>query len=198
MNDKKIKKINFLYLIGYIVFPILICTLCYLLSAVYFPKGTMAVILIMVPTLLSILWWILGGSIIYKINKKKFERELEESGFERNHTFYGKGSTVTIDVKRGEIGLLFFWNPFEKFVIHASRISKAWVNDGKSGHGFMEGSMRVSFLFIVDDIKVRVDTFTSNQRFRMDSDYILTGISKADMMVEIINQARVSAHKNEK
>ena len=157
MNDKKIKKINFLYLIGYIVFPILICTLCYLLSAVYFPKGTMAVILIMVPTLLSILWWILGGSIIYKINKKKFERELEESGFERNHTFYGKGSTVTIDVKRGEIGLLFFWNPFEKFVIHASRISKAWVNDGKSGHGFMEGSMRVSFLFIVDDIKVRVE-----------------------------------------
>ncbi len=32
-------------------------------------------------------------------------------------------------------------------------------------------------------IKVRVNTFTSNQRFRMDSDYILTVISKVDISV---------------
>ena len=42
----------------------------------------------------------------------------------------------------------------------------------------------------VDDIKIHVDTFTSNQRFRMDSDYILTGISKADMMVKMIEEAK--------
>ena len=54
----------------------------------------------------------------------------------------------------------------------------------------MEGSSRVSFLFNVDDVKIRVNTFTSNQRFRMDSDYILTGISKADLMVKILEEAR--------
>ena len=54
----------------------------------------------------------------------------------------------------------------------------------------MEGSSRVSFLFNIDDVKIRVNTFTSNQRWRMDSDYILTGISKADMMVEVIETAR--------
>ena len=54
----------------------------------------------------------------------------------------------------------------------------------------MEGSSRVSFLFNIDDVKIRVNTFTSNQRWRMDSEYILTGISKADMMVEVIEKAR--------
>lgn len=72
-------------------------------------------------------------------------------------------------------------------------MEKAWVDDGLSGAGFMAGSSRVSFLFIIDGIKVRVDTFTSNQRFKMDSDYILTGISKADMMVEMIEKAKKKA-----
>ena len=39
-------------------------------------------------------------------------------------------------------------------------------------------------------MKIRVDTFTSNKRWRMDSDYILTGISKADVMVEVLEQAK--------
>lgn len=38
-----------------------------------------------------------------------------------------------------------------------------------------------------------MDTFTSNQRFRMDSNYILTGISKADMMVKTIEEAKKKA-----
>ena len=53
----------------------------------------------------------------------------------------------------------------------------------------MEGSGRVSFLFDVDGVKIRVNTFTSNQRWRMDSNYILTAISKADMMVKILEEA---------
>ena len=57
----------------------------------------------------------------------------------------------------------------------------------------MEGSSQVSFLFKVDNIKIRVYTFTSNQRFRRDSDYILTGISKADLMVKAIEEAKAKA-----
>lgn len=66
------------------------------------------------------------------------------------------------------------------------------------GSGFMEGSSRVSFLFTIDDIKVRVDTFTSNQRFRMDDKHILTGISKADMMVKSIEEAKANSEKAHK
>ena len=150
----------------------------------------MAVVLFMGPTTLSVIWWIFGGRTIYKQNQKKLEKQLNESGFERNHTFYGDGSMIVVDVTNGKIALLFFWNPFENFILPASRITKTWVDDGRSGAGIFEGSGRVSFLFTIDNIKVRVNTFTSNQRWRMDSDYILTGISKADMMVNVLEEAR--------
>ena len=52
MENQKVKKINFIYLIGYIIVPILICALCFFVSALYFPKGNMAVILIMGPSIL--------------------------------------------------------------------------------------------------------------------------------------------------
>ncbi len=188
--EEKIKKINIVYLLGSIFAPILICLVCFAISAKFFPKGTGAVILIMVPPAIAFVWWTFGLSMVFKNRTKNFEKELDGMKFNRNQTFYGKGKTVIIDLEQGKLGIIFFWNPFKTYILPASRIEKAWVDDGKGGAGFLEGSSRVSFLFIVDGIKVRVDTFTSNQRFRMDSNYILTGISKADMMVKMIEEAR--------
>mgnify|MGYP001076701769 CR=1 FL=1 len=188
--EEKIKKINILYLLGYIFGPMVICAICYLISYLYFPKGNGAVILIMGPTIISTLWLIFGVKVIFKQKQKKMEEELEQSGFNRSQTFYADGSTVVVDTENGKIAILFLWNPFKKYILPANRITKTWVDDGKGGSGFMEGSSRVSFLFNIDDIKIRVNTFISNQRWRMDSDYILTGISKADMMVEVIEKAR--------
>ena len=117
-------------------------------------------------------------------------QELEGSGFTPNHTFDSDGCTVVVDIVRGKIAMLFFWNPFQSYVLPASRISKIWTDDGKTGVGPLTGSSRVSFLFTVDNIRIRVNTFTSNKRWRMDSDYILTGISKADMMAEALEEAK--------
>ncbi len=189
MEYETIKKANLHYILGYIFAPMFICAICFWLSAQFFPDGTMAAILLLGPSFLSIVWWILGGQILYKQAQKKLIAELDQMGFKRNHTFYGSSNMVAIDVTNGKIALLFFWNPFQNFVISASRVSRAWVDDGKSGSGFMEGSGRVSFLFDVDGVKIRVNTFTSNQRWRMDSNYILTAISKADMMVKILEEA---------
>lgn len=190
---KKIKKIDMLYLLGYIFIPIVVCVACFELSALFFPKGNMAVVLLMGPSILSFIWWCFGGTLLFKQKQKKFFSELDEKKFERNHTFYGRGSTVVVDAVNGSVAILFFWNPFESFIVPASRVSKAWVDDGKGGAGFLEGSSRVSFLFTIDDVTIRVNTFTSNQRWRMDSEYILTGISKADMMVEVIEAAKSTA-----
>lgn len=193
MKETKIQKINLIYLLGYIFVPIIICAICFTLSALFFPKGNGAVILIMGPSFLSFIWWTFGGSFIFKRKTKEFERVLEEAKFNRNHTFYGKGKVVIIDTQKGEIALIFFWNPFKTYQFSAARVEKAWVDDGKSGAGFLEGSSRVSFLMLIDGIKIRVDTFTSNQRFKMTDNYILTGISKADMMVETIEKAKRNA-----
>ena len=88
------------------------------------------------------------------------------------------------------MALLFFWNPFELFVLPAGRITKAWAEDGAGGAGFMRGTNRVGFLFLIDNVKVRVNTFTSNQRWKMDDPKILEAISKADMMVQILETAK--------
>lgn len=192
-EEVKIKKINILYMLGYIFGPILICAICFFLSYKFFPKGTMAVILLMGPSFLSIAWWIFAGKFIFKKKQKEFESELDTNGFQRNHTFYADGCTVVIDEMNGELALIFFWNPFETFRVSLKRVENAWVDDGKTGAGIFAGSGRVSFLFTIDGIKIRVNTFTSNQRWRMDSEYILTGISKADMMVKTIEEAKKQA-----
>ena len=193
---EKIVKTNILYLLIYILAPVILCALGLLITYFFFyDGGNGAVIFTMGPFIISAVWLIFGGTSVFKQQIKKFEAELTAKGFKRNQTFYGKGKYVTIDLEKGEIGLLFFWNPFKNYVIPAARIENAWVDDGKRGSGIMEGSQRVSFIFIVDGIKIRVDTFTSNQRQNMNSNYILTGISKADMMVKMLAQANANSHE---
>lgn len=190
MENKKIKKINLLYLLGYIFVPIILIAICYVISYNFFREGTICVILLLGSPFISIIWWIFGGKIIFKKNKKRLEKMFKEQGFVQNNTFYGDGAEVIVDINAGKIGIQFFWNPSESYIISAKRIGKAWVDDGKGGVGFMEGSSCVSFLFTIDDVKVRVYTFKSNQRFKMNSNYILTGISKADKMVNVLETAR--------
>lgn len=197
MNEK-IQKINWLYLLGYIFIPIIICALGYTLCYLCFRDGgTGAVVTTMVPTILAIIWWVLGGTLIFKKKTKDLEKRFTDEGYRRNQTFYGRGQTVTLDVEKGIMGIVFFWNPFKTYILPASRISRAWTDDGKMGAGFMEGSSRVSFIFTIDqNINVRVNTFMSNQRFRMDDKRILTGISKADLMVKNIEEARANSAKS--
>ena len=86
--------------------------------------------------------------------------------------------------------MIFFWNPFKNYILPAARITKIWTDDGKTGAGVLAGSSRVSFLFLIDGIRIRVNTFTSNKRWRMDTEYILTGISKADLMADVLTKAK--------
>jgi len=193
MSEEKIKRVNYMYLGLFIFGPIVISCLCFLMSYLFFPDGVGAVILIMGPSFLSIIWWSFVGSFIFKWKIKQFEKELDTQGFSRNHSFYGKGKFLVIDLNKGEIGLLFFWNPFKSYVVSAKKVMNPYVDDGRGGAGFMEGSSRVRFIFTVDDIKIKIDTFTSNQRFRMDSNYIVTGISKADKVVKMLEEAKKNA-----
>lgn len=189
---EKIQKINILYLLGYIFIPAIICALGYTLCYFCFHDGgTGAVLTTMVPTIAAVVWWIFGGSLIFKQKTKELEKRFEAEGYRRNQTFYGRGQTVVLDVEKGMMGVIFYWNPFRNYILPASRISRAWTDDGRGGAGFMEGSSRVSFIFTIDrKIDVRVNTFMSNQRWRMDDKRILTGISKADLMVKNIEEAK--------
>ena len=185
----KIKKADPVYTLVYFVVPVLVFAVAAVIGIKFELLGTAAVISFFGPVVFAILWYWIGNPLIYKLRKKKLEKELDVMGFVRSYTFYG-GSTVTvIDEQNANIALLFRFNPFCPYIFPASRVKKAWTDDGRMGKGFMEGSSQVSFIMLIGRTKIRVYTFTSNRRFTMTSDQILTGISKADLVVEILKNA---------
>ena len=188
MNEKKVKKVNAGYLLAAIFIPVvLIIAGGFLAGTVFIDEKTLFMASYSVPLVLSVVWWIFGPTTIWSQNKKKMMKTLTAQGFNRNQTFYGSNQTVAVDIRQGKVALLFFWNPFDLYVLSASRITKGWTEDGA---GFLRGTSRVSFLFLIDDIKIRVNTFTSNQRWKMDDPKILEAVSKADMMVQVLNEAK--------
>ena len=181
-NAEKIQKINWIYLLLNIMGPALFMVAMTVLG-VMLPERV-GVFFAIIGFGGAILWWSLLSHKQYEKMRNTRIEELKAQGFTCNHTFNADGSTLIVDLAHNQVSLIFRWNPGKAYVRPASALSNVRVDDGRSGAGPLAGSSRVSFLFTVEGTKVRVNTFTSNRRWRMDSDYILTGISKADVMVE--------------
>ncbi len=188
-EPQRLKKVNVPYLLAYILLPIVLLILGGALVIRLIDDSSVGAIVLTALMLLVILWWSIFGSMIYDKGERRRLEELEDKGFVRNHTFHSDGCVVCVDLVYGQIALMFRWNPGKTFILPASHITRAWVEDGAGGPGFMNGTSRVSFAFLVDGVKVRVSTFTSNRRWRMESDNVLTAISKADVMVEVLETA---------
>ena len=192
-TQKKMQKVNVIYFVLNIFGPVLVMVLAVALGVLLPEQFTM--IFAAVGFILPVLWWSFLGRKVYEKTKEKKLTELDGQGFTRNRTFDADGCTVVVDLNKGQVAILFRWNPGKVYVRPAAQITKVGVDDGRGGAGFLEGSSRVSFLFTVDGMTIRVNTFTSNKRWRMDSDYILNGISKADVMVEALKAAGAGAAK---
>ena len=187
----KVKKINYAYLLGYIFIPLIAAAVSVAIGYFFFRDGgTGAVVCFAAIPVAAVLWWIFAGRNIYKLGKNRMIKQLDEMGIDRRQIFYSDGCVVSLDMEKGKIGLLFFWNPFAVQVAPASRVTRAWTDDGAAGPGIMRGTGRVSFLFEIDGIRIRVNTFISNQRWKMNDQRVLEGISKADLWVEVLDRAR--------
>lgn len=193
MENEKIQKVNPLYMLGYIILPIAVMIGLTAIAVAFIENSGVGTIIATIGFAGAVGWYAIGGQKFYKSKVANFEKELDAKGFKRNQTFYGKSQTVIVDVNGGKIASIFFWNPFKYYITSASKVEKAWVDDGRCGSGFMEGSQRVRFCFIFDGITMKVDTFISNQRYKMTDSKILEGISKADLMVGVLNDAKSNA-----
>lgn len=200
METQKIQKVNPLYLLANIFLPIMAMVLGIVVVVVIHNAGVSAdigsgvgAVIIMVVYVGAILWWAIGPRKVYEKKREAKLKELDTQGFTRNHTFNADGCTVAVDAVHGKIAMVFKWNPSQCFVIPANRVGKMWVDDGKTPLG---GTSRVSFLFMVDEMKIRVNTFTSNKVWGMKSSYVLEALSKADMMIETLKTAYNVAQGN--
>lgn len=188
---EKIKKIDPIYMLVNILLPfvVLIGTVALGVLIYDYVPEQVGMILSILGVGFFALWWAYLNRKLYELRREKTLAQLKANGFTPNHTFNADGCTLVVDLEQGKIALVFRWNPKKAYVRPASDLTELRVDDGRGGAGFLEGSSRVSFLFRVEGMKIRVNTFTSNKRWRMDSDYILTGISKADVMVEALAAA---------
>lgn len=188
---EKIKKIDPVYMLVNILLPFVVVIATVALGVLiydYVPEQV-GLVLSIAGVGFFVLWWAYLGRKLYELRREKTLAALNADGFSASHTFNADGCTLVVDLDHGQIALVFRWNPKKAYVRPASALTDLRVDDGRGGAGFLEGSSRVSFLFQVEGTKIRVNTFTSNKRWRMDSDYILTGISKADVMVEALTAA---------
>jgi len=193
-TNEKIKRVNPLFALGYIGIPIAAFLILSTIAVSLIKNPGVGNIVTILAAALVVLWFSVLGGKFYKSKVKQFEAELDDMGFKRNQTFNGKGETVIVDIAGGKVAVIFFWNPLKKYIVSASKVEKAWVDDGRSGSGIMEGSQRVRFCFILDGVRINVNTFISNTRYKMTDNYILDGISKADLMVEVLNDAKANAN----
>lgn len=191
MRSDRVKRTDYVYVLAYTLAPAALAALGVWIGRTFFwGDSQWAGICDMCPILLAIIWWAFGGRIIFHGGKKKLLRQLDEAGFDHRQIFYSDDCVVSMDMGQAKLALLFFWNPFAAYLVPAGRVARAWTDDGASGTGILRGTSRVSFQFEVDGVKVRVNTFLSNQRWRLDDDRVLEGISKADMWVQVLEEAR--------
>lgn len=189
-EEIRIKRIDIAYTLFYIFVPIIVLAAAIMVSVTVNLHSNINIVVFLSPVVFGVIWYIMAGPVLFKMKKKKFFNDLEDMGFVQNYSFDGSGTQLAIDTVHKKIALLFRMNPFKSYVVPGSGISRAWVKDGRSGKGFMEGSSCVGFLFTYNGTSVQIPTFYSNQRWAMDSDKILKGIAKADMMVDLLNEVR--------
>ena len=179
-------------LILFILLPIAVLAVCVAVSFAIEVSDPVLISLIFGPFIFGFLWWFYGGKWIHKQNVKKTGRQVAElaaSGFVTNYVYNG-ACVVRVDMVHRKVALQFCLNPSHCYVVPAEQITRAWVEEGKRGKWIFEGTRKVSFLLMVNGVKVRVPTFVAPQRYSMVSDEVLTGISKADVMVEAIDKIR--------
>lgn len=190
---EKMQKIDPIYLLWNILLPAVVLVAAVAIGVALPEK--FGVILSILGVGFLVLWCAFLCRKIYETRRDKQLEALRSGGFVPNHTFSADGCTLAVDLEHAQVALVFRWNPGKAYIRPASAITGLRVDDGRGGAGFMEGSSRVSFVFALEGQRLRVNTFTSNKRWRMDSDYILTGISKADVMVRAL--AAAGAHTAE-
>lgn len=180
--EVNMKKINLLYA-GTPIISIVLIILGLGLATTGQNAGVAAPLFII--GLVGLFGYLLGHKMIFKATQLKMKKQLET--MEIDQVFYGKASIVAIDQTNDKIVLTFAYNPFKIYTLPLSSITRAYTKDYKSGSGIFEGTMQVAFLFEIDSQTVKINTLTAHrQKLRMDSEEVLTGISKADAMVEIL------------
>lgn len=128
--------------------------------------------------------------IVFKQIAKKTMKKLNATDFSAAGTFYAGTATLKIDVVHGRIAYVSTLNPSALQVISAAQLENISSDYMKGPFG---GTNYVYFQFYYNSKKMRIPTFTSRQVYSMNSEAVMTAISKADTYAGLLRQAKVNA-----
>ena len=124
------------------------------------------------------------------ITGKLAEKTINKTEEYNSNTFYTNNSIIRIYRQTGKIVYVANQNPFKLQVISAKDISNVRTYYIKGPFG---GTRYVCFEFIYQNKRVRIPTFTSRNMYSMESEEVLTALSKADTFCEILENAKRAA-----
>lgn len=125
-----------------------------------------------------------------KLDKKALEQEknFPQKGFSYQQKFTAHNGVFYIDVN-GRLAVIWKYNPNELCMIDPSLITDIHTNDGKTPMG----SYGVSCEFKLNGKKMKIWTLrVSNGYLVMKDPKVLEGISKADMLGQMLNAAKTN------
>lgn len=130
------------------------------------------------------------GALLYMIGKKRMSGMLSEQNFTSTSRFDSYNAVIAVDAVHGKIGVLMRLNPFQVQILEASHIDSAVIHDGK---GITGGTSLVSFVFLLDGVKFKIPTFSSNRCYNMNSNEVQRGLEKAQKQVDYLLEAKRNA-----
>ena len=105
MENEKIKKINWLYFGGYIILPILVIVLGIALTVWnVFPAGGLGTILFAIFLFGPVVFWSIGGSMIFKKQNKKMEQGIKKQAKDKESKKDIQKEINKLKKERKEIG----------------------------------------------------------------------------------------------
>lgn len=181
---RKVNTVYVLALIGSIPFGVF---LLFLLNLLKVDGGV-----IFISSIVLFFWYIFQfiflTEVIWQKSIKKLSNTFNEHSFSPTSTFESNSAILYLDVENGKIGTITKYNPLKLQIIDAKEVEKVHTDKGS---GIFGGTRLVRFCFTYKGKKWGLATFTSTQQtYSFKSEEVLTALSKADLYVEIINEAK--------
>ncbi len=189
---QKVSKFNIIYFSTIVLLPLLLSVALIFAGWYYWILE-----LLITGGVIFLLYHCFGFGIIAKIQRRINEKKLNEMGFVQNYAYNEKTSNLYIDVNSGKIAMFFFFNPQIQFVEPES-LSNFKVRDFKSGVGVFAGTKCVAFDFKIENHRFRFRTFTSNARWKMDSNYVVDAIEEAEEVIYFFENPRPETEDKDK
>lgn len=184
------KKVNSIYLLIYVI-------LAYVpLGMVFFGIGKESVeynivVTLILGTPLLLIFILFMSKIIFKMQRRKAEKEFARKGFVIQSTFCSDSINVWIDVQQGKCAVVCKLNPFKVQYIPASFIQEAKTEIVKEL--VSKGTRCVRYVIKFDKAIINVNTLFAKYNMSLENPRVVEATKKAELQVSLLLEAKENA-----